>query len=560
MGRSAVGRFVLFALIGMLITSGALAFEADHIVSNSENWEDVYSTMLYSSLNGIGGDFLTSTKHGPILLSSISTGKEVLVVTSKDEPFVFNYDSQIKARGFEDAEEIKVDSANLELVKEMKDTNNFIVVGNSYGYNAVAVTPYAIQTDSWVFLANRVNIAEIESILNRRDIGQLLVYGYMDREVKEALEKFNPVVIDNGNRFEDNVEIVEKFKATDNAKQVLLSNGEFIEREIMHGKHPILFTGKENVPEQIADYLKTSDIEVGVLIGNELINAATNIRRSTGISVMVKFAQGARAQTAGISAVEGLDLFYLPTPTLKLDIYSVKYNKASSQIEVTYQSKSNVPIYVKGTLTASSDDDDIKMGDTEPVFIAPSDYKTLVYPDVKLEGTGLKANIFVLFGEVSDSLDRMIEGEFDMGIINVIDKCEVEINSVHYNKQAKKFYVTVKDKSKVDCFVDIELTDVSINGIEQTIGTEGSVLVKGGKKTKIEIKQRMNNDDLYDNQFVNAVAYFGEREETLIKVFRGKFELNVDNLTGTTWAIILVLILIIVIGLVLWKRKRDDEW
>ena len=120
--------------------------------------------------------------------------------------------------------------------------------------------------------------------------------------------------------------------------------------------------------------------------------------------------------------------------------------------------------------------------------------------------------------------------------------------------------MTVEKKGTTNCYVDVELTDVKINGIEQTIGTEGSVLVKNGRKTKIEISQRMTNDDLYDNEFVDAVAYFGEREETLVKVFRGKFKLNIDNLTGTTWAIILVLIAIVVIFFILWKRRKDDEW
>ena len=38
----------------------------------------------------------------------------------------------------------------------------------------------------------------------------------------------------------------------------------------------MLFTGRENVPDQIKEYLKNSDISVGVLIGNELVGAATN--------------------------------------------------------------------------------------------------------------------------------------------------------------------------------------------------------------------------------------------------------------------------------------------
>lgn len=561
MGKMSVNKFLAFAFALLFALNFASAeIEQNHVIANSENWEDVYSSMLFARLNEVDGDFLTSTAHGPLLLNAISKSKNILIISSEDDPFVFNYESQVRDRQYAGVEEIEVDSANLELVEMLDNVDNFIVVANSYGYNAIAVTPYAIQNDAWVFLADRANIADIETILERKNIDELLVYGYMDREIRDALEKFDPVIIDNGNRFEDNIEIVERFKETNDEKQVLLSNGEFIEKEIMNGNHPILFTGRENVPDQIADYLKSSNIDVGVLIGNELINAATNIRRSTGISVMVKFAQGARSQASGVSAVEGLDLFYLPAPILKLEIYSVKYNRASSQIEVTYRSGSNVPIYVKGTITAISEDENKKVGDEEPIFIAPNDYKTVVYHDVSLDGDGLKAQIYALFGEVSDSLDRLLQGEFSMGIINVIDKCDVEIKSVHYNKQAKAFYVNVKDNSDTDCYVDVELRDVEINGIKQTLGTSGSVLVRDGKRAKIEIKQRMTSDDLYENEYVDAVAYYGEREDALVQMFKGKFELNIDLLTGTTWMIILVMILLILVLLYLWKRKKDDEW
>lgn len=560
MGKLRCFNFGILLILLIFLSGEVFALEPTEIISNSENWEDVYSSMLYASLLGIDGDFLTSTAHGPILLNAISKSKEVLIISSKDEPFVFNYEQQVLATGFKDAEEIRMDEANLELIDELDDITNFIVVSNNYGYNPIAVTPYAIKTDSWVFLADRANIAEIESILDRREIDNLIIYGYIDREIKNSLDKFDPEIIDNGNRFEDNIAIVEKYKQIDDAKQVLLSNGEFVEKEIMDGNHPVLFTGKDNVPEQIAKYLKESNIEVGVLIGNELINAATNIRRDTGISVMVKFAQSARGQTTGVSAVEGLDLFYLPTPTLSLDIYSIKYNKASKSIEITYQSKSNVPIYIKGTITAISDDDDQKVGDMEPVFIAPNDFKTLTYPNITLDGDTLKAEVLTLFGEVSDSLDRMLRGSFDMGVINIIDKCEVEINDIRYNKQAKSFYIKVEENSGNDCYVDVELRDVEINGIKQTIGTEGSVLLKGGRKMNIELNERMDDEDLDENPYVNAVAYFGQREDSLVGVFRGKFELKIDALTGTTWAIIVVVILLILLLLFVWKRKKDDDW
>jgi len=558
MRRLRVGIVVLF-LVVLVFAQNVLAIDATHVISNSEDWEDVYSAMLYASLSGIEADFLTSTPHGPVLLDAISKEKSIEVISSRDSPFVFNYENEILSRDFAGASERIVESANLELVEDL-DVRNYVIVGNSYGYSAIAVTPYAVLTDSWVFLADRVNIAEIDEIISRRGAGNIIVYGYLEREVLDALEKYDPVVIDSGDRFKDNVEIVKMYKEISNAKQILLSNGEFIEREIMLGVHPVLFTGRDNVPEQIGEYLKESDIAVGVLIGNDLINAATNIRRTTGLSVMVKFAQGARGQTSGVSAVEGLDLFYLPTPTLDLEVYSIKYNKASSQIEITYHSKSNVPIYVKGTVTIISDGENERVGDMEPVFIAPSDYKTLIYPDIVIEGTGLRAEVFTLFGEVPTSLDMKLEGTFDLGIINVIDRCEVEVKYVKYNKQAEVFYVGVKNLEDVDCYVDVELRDILKSGRRQTIGTEGSVLVREGKKMKIEIDERMSDEDLEDNPFVNVVAYYGEREQVLVKVFRGKFDLNIDMFTGMTYLIAIVLLLLVVVGLVLWKKKRDDEW
>lgn len=556
MRRVYFGRLAIL-LSFLFLMSGALA--ETHVISNSENWKDVYSSMLFASLNKEQGDFLVSAQHGPILLSGIPTNNDILILSSKDKPFVFNYQNMVSARGYDNVEEREYGDFNLELADEL-GIKNFIIVDDSYGYSAIAVTPYAVLSNSWVFFANRVNIAEVAAALKRNGAENVLIYGYVDREVNNELSVYNPKIINSGDRFNDNIEIVKEFEKIKEDKQVLLSNGEFIERELMSGMHPILFTGRTNVPDSIADYLKKSDVSVGVLVGNELINAATNIRRTTGVSVMVKFAQGARAQTAGVSAVEGLDLFYLPTPSLDLEIYSIKYNRAASQVEVTYHSKSNVPIYIKGSLTFLSDEGNQKVGDLDSIFIAPNNYKTLIYPDMVLSGTNLKAEVYTLFGEVASSLDRELSGSYNMSVINVLDDCEIEVNYVKYNKQKEVFVVGVDNLADVGCFVDIELTDVKINRIVKTIGSEGSSFVKAGKKGKIEIAQRMDKEDLEDNAYVNLVAYYGEREESLVGTFRGKFKLNIDMFSGINYLIALVIIAILILIFILWKKKRDDEW
>ena len=551
----------LFLIIGLLISITSLisAEEFTNIISNSENWQDVYSIMHYANLKNVEGDFITSTEHGTVILNRINKENRIKVITSKDNPYLFNYKETIESQGFQGVEEITVEDANLELINDLPEIQNFIIVGDSFGYNAIAVIPYAILTDSWVFLANRLNAQEIDFILSERNVKTILIYGYVDREVRDAIEKYNPEVIDNEDRFQDNIEIVEKFLAIQPTKQVLLTNGEFIEKELMKGKEPIIFTGKENVPDQIRDYLKDSMIEIGVLIGNDLINTATNIRRSTGISVMVKFARGARSQQSGISAVEGLDLFPLPTPTMNLELHSVKYNKINSQLEVTYKSSSNIPIYFKGTITVKSDTESIKVGDTQPTFITPGNFKTVIYPLELKSLEDLSAEIYTIYGDSKSSSDRILEKEIDIGVIEVLDKCKIEIKDLKYNKQSKSFIIDIKNLEDTNCWVSIELEDVLTGYTKKTIGTEKSIEIPAKKSKAINIKEEMTEEDLSSNKIINLIAHYGEREENLVNIIQGEFELNIDSLTTITYAILIILLIIILLIVFLFVLKKDDD-
>ena len=550
-----------FLIIGLLISITSLisAENFTNILSNSENWQDVYSIMHYANLKNVEGDFITSTEHGTVILNRINKENRIKVITSKDNPYLFNYKETIESQGFQGVEEIIVEDANLELINDLPEIQNFIIVGDSFGYNAIAVIPYAILTDSWVFLANRLNAQEIDFILSERNVKTILIYGYVDREVRDAIEKYNPEVIDNEDRFQDNIEIVEKFLAIQPTKQVLLTNGEFIEKELMKGKEPIIFTGKENVPDQIRDYLKDSMIEIGVLIGNDLINTATNIRRSTGISVMVKFARGARSQQSGISAVEGLDLFPLPTPTMNLELHSVKYNKINSQLEVTYKSSSNIPIYFKGTITVKSDTESIKVGDTQPTFITPGNFKTVIYPLELKSLEDLSAEIYTIYGDSKSSSDRILEKEIDIGVIEVLDKCKIEIKDLKYNKQSKSFIIDIKNLEDTNCWVSIELEDVLTGYTKKTIGTEKSIEIPAKKSKAINIKEEMTEEDLSSNKIINLIAHYGEREENLVNIIQGEFELNIDSLTTITYAILIILLIIILLIVFLFVLKKDDD-
>jgi hypothetical protein len=556
-----VVKIVFIFSLAIMFFGLSSAADYDHIISNSDNWRDVYSIVHFANLNGVDSDFLVSTNHGPLLLGGLSKSKRYLVISSNSRSYVINYPGLMSSSGFDSVDELNVNNANLDLVEELEDINDFVVVGNDYGYYAVSAVSYAVVNRAWVFFADRNNIDEIDNIIGGRDVGEVLIYGNVDREVSQTLEKYNPVTINSGDRFQDNTELVDKYFQINPTKQIILTNGEFIEKEIMSGIEPILFTGKENVPDKIRDYLTGSDIEIGVLIGGDLVGAATNIRRSTGISVIAKFARGARRNTGAIANVEGLDLFYLPTPIVDLKLYSARYNKASNQLEITYKSDSNVPIYFKGTINYEDEDGSKRIGDANAIFISPNDYKTVIYDNVVVRENNLTIDIFTLYGDSVNSLDKILEARIDAEIVDVIDGCEIDLLSLSYSKRKNEFGVVVKNIGAVDCYADVELIDVMVDGDKTTIGVSGAEEVKSGKKTKLTIPFEMTEEDILENEFVNVHVYYGEREDNLVKLIKGKLRLDIE---GVMFMIILIIAALVIIALIIllfivWRRRRDEE-
>jgi len=559
------GVVIIFVLIISLhLVLAANSF--NQLISNSENWEDTFSTLEYANLKGVPGTFLVSTLDGNVVLNSMTKSNNIEVISSRKNPYVFNYPDLIRSKGFAGAQEVTTDSANIDLMSDLPEINNFIVVGDSYGYNAIAAVPYATLTKSWIFLANRQNIYQIDAILSKINNKKILVYGYVDREVTDTLSKYNPETINTGDKFQDNIEIVKKYSIVKPVKQVILTNGEFIEKEIMDGAEPVLFTGKENVPAPIAEYLKNSNISVGVLIGNDLVGAATNIRRDTGISVMVKFARGARAQTGGVAEVEGLDLFPLPTPFLNLTIYSIQYNKANSQLSITYKSSSNAPLYLKGTITLNSDQGKNRVGDLNPIFLAPGDFKTISYSIDIASSDNLTADISTLFGETSSSLDRILTGTLNVESIDILDKCKLskdDVTAVKYNKQKQEFLIDIKNPIEVDCWVDLELNNINEGYTTKTLspGVSNKILSKNSKE--IVIKEPQTDSDLEKNSMIDLTVYSGERDTNLVYSFTEKYPLVIETFTLMTLVAvglaIVIIILIIIIFFILKRRKKKDD-
>jgi len=537
--------------------------DPDHVLINSADWRDVYSGMVYSNLKGIPSSFLVSTRHSTIILFSFSTAQmqNIEILTSTRNPYVVGYDSIVEARGFTAREE-RYTTFNIELAERLPEIRDFIIIDDSYGYDAISVGPYASVKNAYVLFVNRNNLARAESLLERRQVDSLVVYGNVQREVLSAFEQYNPIVINEGDRYDNNLRIVDLYlNIVPNKRQVILNNGEFIERQLLQGNDPVVFIGTLNVPEQVRRYIADKNIEVGVLIGNELIGTASTIRRQLGINVFVKFAQSARIPGGTIAQVEDLDRFALPRYTLGLEITSARYNELTQTLEITYRNPVDQAIYLRGTITLRGPDGTVLSvrGDEIPIFVEGNTYRTVVYRDVGILPDGSEADIFVLFGESRRSLELSLQGVLPISRVSIMDDSSIELLDFYYDIPRNSFMVRVRNNGEKDTYVQLEAVDVLVRRIPQTFGS-GTEFLRAGRTAWIRIGAgEFTVDDIEDNPDVRVIGYYGEREDALINTIERTFEIQSRGTPYLIYVIIIILIILFIFALFGKKCRSCDE-
>ncbi len=557
-------KLLILITIGILTLLTAPALAAEQVIINSADWRDAYSGMLYARLEGKQGQFLTSERHARIILPSIPTTSESIeVFSSRNNPFIVGYQALLESEGYQNVEELRMGSGNLEILELLPDIDKFIIVDDSYGYNAISVAPLAALGRYYVLFSNRNNINQIVNTLQDRNVRELIIYGQTERNLREALEEYNPEIINTGDRFENNIEIVERYQEVYRSihgqprRQAILTNGEFIETSIMNGADPVLFIGFANVPEHVREYIDSSDLEVGTLIGNELIGTATFIRRQTGLSVFVKFGQGARVPQGAIAQVEDLDRFPIPRYELSLEIAAAMVNTATNNLEVTYRNLAPIATYFRPLSIRVTDDQQstlVDIVDLTPTFIDRNDYKTMIYPLVDGDGDRIDLlgdektlDMTVIYGESPRSLEQEMQASLRLEEVSIIDGAEIEIIDVSFIQRTSTFLVKVRNVGNVDAYATAEIHDLIIDGDTYIFGTDEVVRVRPGRTATLGVETTMEEEDIPNNEQVRVKVLYGERENALIKIKEGIFPFKFAAPNIMLYVLIILIILLLIL-------------
>ncbi len=531
----------------------------DYAIVNSKDWHDVYSMLIYGRLKGIEVTYLIDEGQGLDVYNSFAnTGiKNLLLLESKKTPVITNFRSKLKSVGKNvNLLESSGDNINLELGKKLADEakiSNFVILEGSLGYNAVAIASYAVSTKSYVLFVNKENVDEIYSFLKERATNVLL-YGALDRKVKEKLISLNPEIINEGNKYNDNIAIVKKFLENSPTKQVILTNGEFIETGLIDGSYPVILIGTSNVPIQILDFMKSSNIQSVLVIGYDLFANAKRIKSEAGIKRMVlKYGQ-ARGDD-----IHAIPIYPIPSHIPSMNIGEIRYNTLTKQLEVIYKNTGVLFTYFQAFSHTIKTDGKIvaQVGDEVATFLNTQEKKALTY-DVDLTtyiAESLTSESSVAYGDYPTSLERLIKEEKPIKIIAVDDFSTMDIKEVIYNKNKKRFEIGIENTGAEEVYVNLEIKDLLLNKINKSLSSK-TEKIAAKTNYRFRVEGELEEEDLQDNTKIKVVAHYGAVEDLLLKKLEKEMEVTFKEGTLNYIPLIIIILVILALVLIIKKKKR----
>jgi hypothetical protein len=545
-GLAGIG-IVLFLALAL-----ANAAQAEVVVINSQDWMDVYSGMLYAATIGDSVLFLTNKRYATVLNEVMPAREPVLLFESERVPYKVNLAGTLRKQ----AHETKVvytsggRGLNLKLAAEVNATN-FVLVDPTYGFNAVAAAPYALRMHGFVLFVDAQNADQVVAFLaTRPQLDEVLVYGAIADRVQERLARFSPEVINTGNRYRDNAAIMRKYFArAPLVDQAVLTSGEFLESQVVGGA-PVILIGKERVLNDTIAVVRESNLGTAIVIGNDLTRGAKQLKDATGVSTFVKVGQGIPQGVSEYEPIKALDMFFLPSLVIEMDLGAVRYNALEKVLEVVYRNRGSRAFF-SGTISVLVDGETVQtLGDIQPQHLERNETRGFRYAVDLTEaiagGRSMTADVFTTYGESIDSMDRAIAAQVDVSVSTAEDPCALELGKVTFDERTQRISVVLENAADVDCYASVALQDVLIDDRAEIVQFPQGV-VPAGSSAKFKLKQRMTPVDLEDNPTVHARVFYGANDGLLFKVLDQTVPFT---LAGEYTAIIIASVIVLLVGLV----------
>ena len=461
-----------FLIILVFIFCFTFIFSIDdynQVIINSENWEDVYSSAIYSNLNNIEFKYISDTDDvDEFIKYQINKNNNKIFYIEGINPISSSLENKLKNNNFEITKVLKKEkNINYKLSTELKNFESLILLDSKYSYNAISVLPYANLKSQYVLFTNKKNIDENKILIEK--FNNLLLIGKLDREVSDYIKNLDNkeiTYIDEKNKFLNNLKITKLLLDKLQTKVVILSNGELLEEDILSGNKPILFIGKNEIPEKVYEFIEENNIKQGVLLDKTKIEKIRELKKNSGIeNIYLKISKGYADETKDQLSQRPLGIFKIIPKESQIDILSINYNKVTEEFLIEIVNNGDSNSFVKTTLFLFENEkkiETISKDFIEEVLIKEIVTHSIPYKNFILKEE-FKFQVNVLYGENKDLLDKEAKKDLEVEVITLIDDSNIEIKNVIYDFKTKRFKIQVENKEDKEVYVQLKLEDVLID-------------------------------------------------------------------------------------------------
>ncbi|MDE1798212.1 MAG: hypothetical protein KGH63_02295 [Candidatus Micrarchaeota archaeon] len=509
-----------FCFLLILLLSSALS--ATTVILNSQDYQDILAAAVFARYYDYDYVFALTPNQSAFIARYYSAAKDNPIIYIEGARSVLpNMGALLQEEGLSNLTVVQPTTSSVQdWIADQMPHREAIVVGSTYGQDALAVSSYAALTGEPMFFVDDPSNAQgVLQDVSARGYSSVLLYGSIAHQLPQAQLSSLPStrVIDTGNRYSNNVEIATEFLNLSPTRQVILVSGKTFEKSMIDKQFPLVLVGRSDVSSAVSDFVAREGIKTGVVYSGDadIVDGATRLRAlNPGLSLFVKFGEG-YVGASGSAQPLPLAIVPLPAPLISLEVLNLTYDVPAKSFELTVANRGDYAALTADVSVPSA-------GSAQSSLITMDPTTTTTLP-ISLDSTSTvtagqipQASLTLRYGEdinLTDNLDTITFTHVPTVAYN--DTSDVTLTGVSYSDEQKAFLISLDGHGWASGTLSL-----SINNQPLSVRFPPT-LVAG--PTTVAVKYLLTGDE---EKFINGLpaTYFirsGQSSDILIKEARG---------------------------------------
>ena len=546
------GRKLFFLVMLLIILIIPSVFARDFTIANTKDWKSLYLGTIYAGRTDSELLFFTSLKDSQIKTRMMGTKDNILILESRNQPIVKNYESLLKIDGYENYQTIYFDDYSelqATIFQNLK-TKGLFIMNPEFGMIAVVAAPYIIEKDYIPFFINGENI----------DTARLLSKGKKTiaagRIPDRYLDKINAEEI-LGTPDYTTSEIINKVFLDMDSDWGLILNIQEIDPHTLKQGLPIFVYFGDPYFKNLISSVKDSGITKFEVVGPTMPDIGKRIEAGTGknLDLMLKYGRTIVNYPGMEGKILGLDAVKFSYPVEDIQIVKVIYYSNLGKIGVTFKNQGNIDSMFFSNLEYL----DNTASDMHIHHILVGEEKTIPFSAKGIFEEDEKATLTTQYG-FSIPFENQIKNNQGIPIFESEvyqnehqENSNLEFVESDYDYKQDVLKLVFDNTNDYDIFLFSEIE------IGKNTWTSKLYEIEAGREGSVIIRTPYTNEGEISEKFFNVTTYYGEIDTLNYRKNEVYVEKYKEEISAMIWIYIAIILLVGFLLFLLFKKRRKRK-